>query len=126
MIGDAISGWIASQVQKAGAEGVVIGLSGGVDSSVTAVLAKRAQGEEVLGLIMPCYSHPQDLAHARLVAEAFDIRTQIVDQAPVFDAFLKALPDGDRIVAEVVQPSTHECLVQGRTGMGYPAGDHGQ
>jgi NAD+ synthase len=97
MVGDAISGWIASQVQKAGAEGAVIGLSGGIDSSVTAVLAKRALGKGVLGLIMPCHSHPQDLDHARLVAQAFQIQAQVVDLAPAFDALRAVLPGDHRI-----------------------------
>ena len=92
-----ISTWIAEQVRMAGAEGAVIGLSGGVDSSLTAVLSKRALGDGVLGLHMPCHSNPQDMAHARLVAEAFHIQTELVDLTPVFDAFLTVLPEGDRI-----------------------------
>ncbi len=97
MFGDVISGWIAEQVRKAGAEGAVLGLSGGIDSSVTAVLTKKALGDGVLGVMMPCHSDPQDLAHARLVAHTFGIRTELVDLTPVLDAFLTLLPSGDRL-----------------------------
>jgi len=96
-IANTISSWIAEQVRAAGAEGAVIGLSGGVDSSVTAVLTKRALGDRVLGLLMPCHSDPQDLAHARLVAEKFHIRAELVDLTPVFDSFMAVLPREERI-----------------------------
>ncbi|MEA3346044.1 MAG: NAD+ synthase [Chloroflexota bacterium] len=96
-IADRISTWIAEQVRMAGAEGAMIGLSGGLDSSLTAVLAKRALGDKVLGLFLPCHSDPQDLDHAQLVAEAFHIRMEVVDLTPVFDAFLAKLPEGSRV-----------------------------
>ena len=92
-----ISTWIAEQVLMAGAEGGVLGLSGGIDSSVTAVLARRALEDGVLGLHMPCRSNRQDLAHAQLLARAFHIRTELVDLTPAFDAFLAVLPEGTRL-----------------------------
>jgi len=96
-IADTISAWIAEQVRSAGAEGAVVGLSGGVDSSLAAVLTKRALGDQVLGLFLPCHSHPQDTAHGQLVAETFRIQTQLVDLTPIFDAFIAELPAGDRL-----------------------------
>lgn len=81
--------WIREQVSQAKVKGIVSGLSGGVDSSVTAVLCKQAFPDHSLGLIMPCYSSPDDLAHARLVAEKFDITHQTVPLEEVFDALLK-------------------------------------
>lgn len=96
-VADTISSWIAEQVRAAGAEGAVVGLSGGVDSSVTAALTKRALGDRMLGLLMPCHSDPQDLAHARLVAEKFGIQTKLVDLTSVFDSFMAVLPRKGRI-----------------------------
>lgn len=55
---EAISDWIAERVADAGAAGVVIGLSGGIDSTVTAALA--GQAGFVKGICMPCGSHPRD------------------------------------------------------------------
>lgn len=81
--------WIREQVGQAGAKGVVAGLSGGVDSSVTAVLCKQAFPDHSLSLIMPCYSDPDDLAHAHLVAEKFDLSHETVPLEETFDALLK-------------------------------------
>lgn len=94
---DTISRWMAESVRVTGAKGAVMGLSGGIDSSLTCALAKRALGDEVLGLFMPCHSVPQDLAHARLVAETFHVRTELVDLTSVFDAFIAVLPASDRL-----------------------------
>ncbi len=103
-LADRISKWIAEKVEEAGAEGVVLGMSGGIDSSVLAVLAKRAMGDKVLGLIMPCHSNPTDVEHARLVAKKFDIKTEYVDLTPVFDCLVKALPPGDRVARGNLKP----------------------
>jgi len=92
-----ISSWIKERVEEAGAEGVVLGMSGGIDSAVAAVLAKMGLGDGVLGLIMPCHSNPTDMEHARLVAAKFGIETEYVDLTSVFDRLLEALPPGDRM-----------------------------
>ncbi len=88
----------------ADARGVVFGMSGGLDSSVTAILCKRALGDKVLGLIMPCHSNPADEDHARLVADLFDIRTEKIDLGPVFDLLLNLLPAGDRLPVANLKP----------------------
>ncbi len=59
-----ISDWIARKVRQAGAKGVVVGLSGGVDSAVVLALSRRALGENVLALSMPCESPGQDAKDA--------------------------------------------------------------
>ena len=85
--------WIKDRVLAAGCNGVVVGLSGGVDSSVTAVLCYRAFPQSTLAVIMPCHSNKEDMAHARAVAERFSIPARTVVLDSVFDALLKALPD---------------------------------
>lgn len=98
-----ISNWIRRKVEEAGARGVVVGLSGGLDSSVVAVLCKRALPEETLGLIMPCFSTPEDLEHARLVAERFQIPTRTIDLGPFFEGLVERLKEtigeGEDIIA---------------------------
>ena len=89
--------WIRGKVISAGLRGVVVGMSGGVDSSVLAALCKRAFPKDVLGLIMPCYSFEQDLKHAEAVATGFSILTKTVVLDGVFDALLKVLPDNKKL-----------------------------
>jgi NAD+ synthase len=68
--------------------GAVVGLSGGIDSSVVAALCVRALGaRRVLGLLMPeADSSPDSLRLGRLVAEALGIETVLEDVAPVLAA----------------------------------------
>jgi len=89
--------WMRGEVTKAKAGGLVLGLSGGVDSAVVAALAVRACGKETLGLLLPCESDPADLSDARLVAGAVGMKTAEIDLAPVLAALLKGLPQGDRL-----------------------------
>ena len=85
--------WIQDTVMSAGCRGVVLGLSGGLDSSVLGVLCQRAFPKNILGLIMPCYSNDQDKEHAEMVARQYDIPTKIVGLKAVYDALLYVLPD---------------------------------
>ena len=103
-IAERISTWIRERVEEAGAEGVVLGMSGGIDSSLTAVLAKMGLGDGVLGVIMPCHNDPTGEEHARRVAAKFGIETEYVDLTPVFDRLLEALPSGDRVAVGNLKP----------------------
>lgn len=77
--------WLRDRVKDAGAKGIVLGLSGGIDSSVLAALGREALGREgVLGVIMPCNSIPDDEADARLLAEAVDVEFMRVDLSNMF------------------------------------------
>ncbi|HEX2972425.1 MAG TPA: NAD(+) synthase [Tepidisphaeraceae bacterium] len=68
--------------------GAVVGLSGGIDSSVTAALCVQALGKEhVLALLMPeADSDPQSLELARLLAQQLGIATVVEDIAPILSA----------------------------------------
>jgi NAD+ synthase len=68
--------------------GVVLGLSGGIDSSVSAALAVRALGpDRVLGLFMPeLDSSPESLRLGRLLADYLGIRTELEDITPILQA----------------------------------------
>jgi NAD+ synthase len=90
-VAELLSGWIRKEVEEASAEGVVLGMSGGLDSSVTAVLCKKAFPKSTLGLIMPCFSDLEDIAHVKQVAEKFDIETRKIDLSPVFLTVLETL-----------------------------------
>ncbi|MFQ5996767.1 MAG: NAD(+) synthase, partial [Dehalococcoidales bacterium] len=86
-------------------KGVVVGMSGGLDSSVLAVLCQRAFPQNTLGVIMPCHSQPEDKAHAREVASKFSISTAEVILDDIFSALLQTLPDykADPALAHLAQ-----------------------
>jgi len=87
--------WLRGQVTGAGARGVIVGMSGGVDSSVAAVLAKLAFSDNALGLLLPCYSSQTDIGHAYMVANRFQIPTRLISLDSLFDALLRLLPNND-------------------------------
>jgi len=103
-IKDKIVEWLKEKLKESGAGGAVIGLSGGLDSSVVAVLAKTALGGDVLGVIMPCQSNDEDTEHARMLARKFDIKTEFVDLKPVFNKLKRILPPGARLADANLKP----------------------
>jgi len=101
-LAEKLVGWIREKVLAAGCKGVVVGVSGGLDSSVAAVLCHRAFSQNMFGVLMPCYSSQEDMEHAQAVASQFSIPTRTVVLDAVFDALLKALPS-DRVDPTVSQ-----------------------
>lgn len=91
--------FIADEVRKVGIERVVVGLSGGVDSSLSAMLAAEALGPtNVLGIKMPYRtSSAESLQHADSVASAAGIETMTIDITPQIDAYFDRFPDADRM-----------------------------
>ena len=75
-------------LQKLRRRGVVLGLSGGIDSSVSAALCARALGKErVLGLFMPeADSAPESLQLGRVLADSLGIEAVVEDIHPVLEA----------------------------------------
>ncbi|ACV24483.1 NAD+ synthase [Methanocaldococcus fervens] len=84
-----ITNFIKEKVEEAKANGVVIGLSGGIDSAVTAYLCVKALGKyRVLGIIMPeKNTNPKDVEHAKMVAENLGIKYTISDITDILKAF---------------------------------------
>lgn len=87
--------FLVREVRRVGVERVVVGLSGGVDSAVSAALAARALGPaNVLAVMMPYKaSSPESLADARAVAESLGVETILVDITPQIDAYFERFPD---------------------------------
>ncbi len=84
---------LGDYVRKCGFSSVVLGLSGGIDSAVTACLAVAALGpEHVLGVAMPSrYSSPESLADARALSRNLGIELQTVAIDGMFQSALEAL-----------------------------------
>jgi len=100
-----IISWIKDQVKDSGAKGIVLGLSGGIDSAVVCALAKKAVGKrKVLGLFLPCHSHSQDLKDALLIAKRLGIKTKRIDLSAAYDKLLKALPSSNKLASANLRP----------------------
>ena len=95
------AGWLVSflreEFERRGFEKAVVGLSGGVDSAVTAFLSAQALGpENVIGVRMPYRtSNPDSLAHAQLVIDKLEIQSRTIDISPAVDGYLSHEPDAD-------------------------------
>ncbi len=84
----ALSLGLRDYVQKCGFQSVVLGLSGGIDSALTAVLAVDALGaDKVMGVSLPArYSSPGSLTDAEVLAKNLGIRYEIIPIEPAFKA----------------------------------------
>ncbi|HAD14851.1 MAG TPA: NAD+ synthase [Saprospirales bacterium] len=93
LIHDALVLGIRDYFSKLGFQKGILGLSGGIDSAVTAVLATEALGaENVRALLMPSqFSSDHSVNDAKILAENLGIQYDIIAIKPVFDAFESSL-----------------------------------
>ena len=91
--------FIQEETHKVGMSRVVVGLSGGVDSALSAALAVEALGKEnVICVILPHKTSSKDsLSDAKLFAEKFGVRTEIFDITPATDAIIAREPNMDNV-----------------------------
>jgi NAD+ synthase (glutamine-hydrolysing) len=84
---------VRDYARKCGFSRAVVGLSGGIDSAVTATVAADALGpERVLGLSMPTrFSSEGSLSDARALADTLGIAYRVIDIDPIFQAYLDRL-----------------------------------
>lgn len=89
--------FIQDEMARRGFTVGVVGISGGVDSAVTAYLAARALGpENVVGVRMPYRaSSRESLEHAQLVIDALGITSRTFDITPAVDGYLGNEPDAE-------------------------------
>ena len=91
LLANNISNWIKCRVELYGKEGIVLGLSGGIDSAVVAGLACIGD-VDIMGLIMPCYSDEQDEKDAMLVAKHFNISNiKKIDLTEPYNKFIEVI-----------------------------------
>ncbi|HKU49764.1 MAG TPA: NAD+ synthase [Nitrososphaera sp.] len=93
-----IQHFIRKYVSASSAKGLVMGLSGGLDSSVVLKLAVNALGpEKVYGLVMPAVATPeQDVNDAIDLAKELKVRYDIIRLEPIIEAYRQVLPDNER------------------------------
>jgi NAD+ synthase len=91
-------GFIREELGKFGFRRAVVGMSGGIDSTMSAYLATHALGaENVTGLLMPyCTSNPESRADAELAAGELGIETIVVDISAMVDAYFEKFPDASK------------------------------
>ena len=82
-------------IHKCGFRGAIIGLSGGIDSALTAVIAADAVGpENVIGVGMPGpYSSTGSIDDARILAKNLGIRFELLSINPAYEAYRQILRD---------------------------------
>lgn len=90
--------FIRQKVEESGGGGVVVGLSGGLDSAVVAVISTQAIGpKRVLAIQMPSEtSLPQDLEDSRKLADLFGFELQVVQISDVVSQLKDLLPSTER------------------------------
>jgi len=86
---DTLASFIRDYMEKLDREGIILGLSGGIDSAVVAALCKRAVGaEKVLALVMPERDSSKEHKNDALqFAGALNIRTKLIDISPYLEKF---------------------------------------
>ena len=99
-----ISAWIKKEAGKAKKDGIVFGLSGGIDSAVVAALAKEALGDNVLGLVLPCKSVSEDRELAVKVAKEFNIKTKEISLDTLYDEFSGVDPEATNLAKVNLKP----------------------
>lgn len=100
-----IANWIRNKVKETKTKGIVLGLSGGIDSCVVAALAKEAVGKQkLLALILPIHSLCQDIKDAELAARQLKIATKTIDLSQMYDNFLKILPQANNLALMNLKP----------------------
>jgi NAD+ synthase len=94
-----LTAFISNEVRKVGIERVVVGLSGGVDSAVSAMLAAEALGgDNVLAIKMPYRtSSAESLLHADAVIARAGIQALQVEITAQIDAYFDRFPDADNM-----------------------------
>ena len=111
---DHLAAFVEDVVDDASAEGAVIGLSGGIDSTTVAYLAVEALGPDAVhGLVMPSVANSEEnMSDAEWVAQELGIEYDVVEIQPIAEAFFDAFPEAadDRMAAGNVYVRTRAVL----------------
>lgn len=96
--------WFETFLSESKADGTVVGVSGGIDSSVVSVLLKQLIGDKHLAIFIGIESNKEDKMDARLVAEKFDLNYKEIDITDVFNLLASKLPEGNMIARANLKP----------------------
>lgn len=90
--------FIRNETRKAGSKGAVIGISGGIDSALTATLTVKALGEDnVLGIHMPesGLTPAADSKDAKVLADWLGIEFRTIDISGIISAYMASVPESE-------------------------------
>jgi NAD+ synthase len=91
--------FIRQQTKAAGFSKVVVGISGGLDSSLVLYLCSQALGKQnVFGLILPYKAtSSEEINYAKMMARKYQVRARFIDITEQIDLYFKKFPDADKI-----------------------------
>ncbi len=94
-----LESFIRDELSKAGFSRLVVGLSGGIDSAVSCVLAARALGSSSVHAIMMPYktSSRESLTDARAVVEQWRIPSETIEITPIVDGYFDSQPEASTL-----------------------------
>jgi NAD+ synthase len=94
-----LTGFIHTEITRAGYSKAVINLSGGIDSALSCYLAAEAMGpENVLAIRLPYRaSSPDSLEHAQMVIDATGVQSMTIDITPMVEPLFDLFPDMNNI-----------------------------
>lgn len=88
---DLITKWLRERVTASNSDGLVVGLSGGIDSAVVVRLCQLAMPKAAYGVLMPCQSDPRDESDARLLAKHFSLPILSIELEQTYEFLLNSL-----------------------------------
>lgn len=99
LVKERIANFIRNEVKQAGLRGVVVGVSGGLDSTVILHLASEALGPQNVWAILLPYGtgDEEDLRDASEVTDNLGVNSTEIDISPVVQSLLASLTNGDRV-----------------------------
>ena len=109
-IKDHITGWLNDYCNKSGTNGFVVGVSGGIDSAVTSVLAAET-GKSVLVIEMPIHQHQSQVTRAQdhiefLKSKYPNVSSERVDLTNMYETFIKSTPKTSKESQELALVNT--------------------
>jgi NAD+ synthase len=94
-----LTDFVRTEIQRAGFERAVIGVSGGVDSALSCVLAAKALGpEKVLALFMPyATTAKESQLHAQQVIDTSGVQSETIEITPMIEPLLADIPEDELV-----------------------------